>query len=243
MNFVKNGQRHNHRGIVGIEAAIVLIAFVLIAATLTYVVLNSGFASSQKAKTTIGSTLDSSASLEVEGKVIASAYSPSGGTSSLNITSIPIKTAGAGDSVNLNAAITAVKYLSNSITYDDIYNGTLNAKAQPTYNSLESATNAAATYDVSTGGKLISLSPFNGGDANLDDWPFETVAFIYWTSQANTNDILETGEHANLAIAFAAGDRPEYLDKIRIELIQASGASLVVERTIPIIENAVVDLG
>ncbi len=243
MNFIKNGQRHNHRGIVGIEAAIVLIAFVLIAATLTYVVLNSGFSSSQKAKTAIGSTLDSSV-LVVEGKVIASAYSPSGGTRSINITSIPIKTAGAGDSVNLNAAITAVKYLTNSITYDDIYNGTLNSRAQSTYNSLESATNAAATYDTPTNSKLLSLSPFQGGlDADTDDWPFETVAFIYWSSQANTNDILETGEHANLAIAFAAGDRPEHLDKIRIELIQASGASLVVERTVPIIENAVVDLG
>ena len=96
MNFIKNGQRHNHRGIVGIEAAIVLIAFVLIAATLSYVVLNTGFATSQKAKTAIGSTLASSGNLEVEGKVIASSYSPVGGTSSLNITSIPIKIAGGG---------------------------------------------------------------------------------------------------------------------------------------------------
>ena len=244
MNFIKNGQRHTHRGIIGIETAVVLIAFVLVAATLSYVVLNTGFATSQKVKTSVGSTLSSASdSLEVEGKVIASSYSPVGGARSLNVTSIPIKIAGGGESVNLAGTITAVKYLSDSITYDNIYNGTLNARPTPTYNSLEAATNAAATYDTSTGGKVISLSPFNGGDAGADDWPVETTAFIYWTSQANTNDILEAGEHANLAIAFASGDRPEYLDKIRIELIQASGASLVVERTVPIIQNEVVDLG
>jgi flagellin FlaB len=242
MNFIKN--RHSHRGIVGVEAAIVLIAFVLIAATLSYVVLNTGFSTTQKAKTTIGSTLTSSDSLEVEGKVIASSYSPAGGTRSLNITSIPIKIAGGGDAVNLAGTVTAVKYLSNSITYDNIYNGTLNARPTPTYNSLETATNAAATYDTSTGGKLISLSPFQGGgDADADDWPVETTSFIYWSSQVNTNDILETGEHANLAVVFASGDRPEYLDKIRVELIQSNGASLVVERTIPVIQNEVVDLG
>jgi len=245
MNLIKNGHYHTHRGLIGIEASVVLIAFVLVAATLTYVVLNTGFFTAQTAKTAIGSTLASTSdSLEVEGKVIAASYMPPGGTPSLNITSIPITIAGGGDSVNLDPARTAIKYLSHQITYDDIYNGTLNAKAQPTYVSLRTATNAAAQYDVAVGGKLISLSPFQGGtDADTDDWPFETVAFIYWTVQANTNDILEAGEHANLAIVFAAGDRPEYLDKIRVELIQASGASLVVERAVPIIENEVIDLG
>ncbi len=145
--------------------------------------------------------------------------------------------------------------MSNAITYDDIYNGTLNAKAQPTYVSLETATNAAATYDTAVGGKVISRSPFLGGcdtgvnpcdldpEPNNDDWPVETTAFIYWTVQANTNDILEGGEHANLAIIFASGDRPEELDKIRVELIVASGASLTVERQIPNITTEVVDLG
>ncbi|RLG93478.1 flagellin, partial [Candidatus Bathyarchaeota archaeon] len=42
------------RGIVGIEAAIVLIAFVVIAAALAGVVINMGFYSTQKVKGTIG---------------------------------------------------------------------------------------------------------------------------------------------------------------------------------------------
>ncbi len=238
MNLIQKGHRHTHRGIIGIESAIVLIAFVIVAAALAFVVLNMGFSTTQKAKTTIVSTLaEAGSTLEIEGKVIASSYQAST-PSSLNVTSIPIKVAGGGDSVNLDPSITAVKYLSNTITYDDIYAGTLNTGAGgPTFNSLETATGGAFAKG------LITLDPFNGGDANLDDWPSTTTAFIYWTVQSNTNDILEAGEHAVLAIAFAAGDRPAELDTIRAELIVAAGASLTVERQVPNITSEVVDLG
>lgn len=237
--------RHSHRGLIGLEASIVIIAFLFVAAGLAFVVLNMGFSTTQNAKTTISSTLSSTGgSLMVEGKVIASSYQPPTGRPSLNATSIPIKISSNDKSVNLDPSITAIKYLSNEITYDDIYNGTLNAKTKPIYTSMEAATNAAATYDIAVGGKLISLSPFQGGmDANTDDWPAETVAFIHWTVQSNTNDHLENGEHANLVIVFAAQDRPEYLDKIRVEIILADGVSLTVDRVVPIIYNEVVDLG
>jgi flagellin FlaB len=244
MNLIKDGHIHNHRGLIGVEATIIIIAVVLVAAVLAYVILNMGFSTSQKAKTTIGSTLTSASSnVEIVGKVIATSYRPPGGTASLNVTSFPIKIAPSGESVNLDQSITAIKYLSNQITYDNIYNGTLNALSQPTFINLQTATNAAGTYNVAVGGKLISQSPFQGGDLDTDDWPVETTAFIYWIVQSNTNDVLDVGEHANLVVVFAAGDRPEYLDKMRIELILASGASLTVERTVPAIYNEVVDLG
>jgi len=256
MNLIQKGHRHTHRGIIGVESAIVLIAFVIVAAALAFVVLNMGFSTTQKAKTTIVSTLaEAGSSLEVEGKVIGSAYIPGGGLpSGINATSVPIKIAGGGDSINLDPAFTAIKYLSNQITYDNIYNGTLNALAKSTYNSLNASSIAAATYDTAIGGKIVSKSPFIGGcvapvppcdptEPNNNDWPFETTAYIYWTVQANTNDILEAGEHANLAIIFAKTDLPAELDKIRIELIVSSGAALTIERNIPNITTSVVDLG
>ena len=232
MNLIQKGHRHTHRGIIGIESAIVLIAFVIVAAALAFVVLNMGFSTTQKAKTTIVSTLSQAgSSLEVEGKVIGSSYIPGAGLpSGLNATSIPIKIAGGGDSINLDPNLTAIKYLSNQITYDDIYAGTLISTG--TYNSLESATAAAQTAG------FISVNPF--GDTG---WPLETAAFIYWTVSANGNEILEAGEHANLAIIFAVGDLPAELDTMRIELIVSSGAALTVERQIPNLTTEVVDLG
>jgi len=242
MNLIQKGHGHTHRGIIGIESAIVLIAFVIVAAALAFVVLNMGFSTTQKAKTTIVSTLQQAgSSLEVEGKVIGSSYIPGGGaTSGLNATSIPIKISGGGDSVNLDPTVTAIKYLSNQITYDNIYNGTLNSIAAGPFTSLETATNAAA---LPVNGGLLSESPFSVAGGGTSDWPRETTAFIYWTVQANTNDILEAGEHANLAIIFARGDLPAELDTFRVELILASGAALTVERNIPNLTSEVVDLG
>jgi len=239
MNLIQKGHRHTHRGIIGVESAIVLIAFVIVAAALAFVVLNMGFSTTQKAKTTIVSTLaEAGSSLEIEGKVIASSYQPGGGiTSSINVTSIPIKIAGSGDSVNLDPALTAIKYLSNTITYDDIYSDTLNSVG--IFSTLESATNQADISNI-----FLGDSPYLGGnDADTDDWPISTTAFIYWTVQSNTNDILEAGEHANLAIVFAASDRPQELDTIRVEVIPPTGASLTIERQIPNITTEIVDLG
>jgi len=234
MNLIRKGHRHTHRGIIGIESAIVLIAFVIVAAALAFVVLNMGFSTTQKAKTTIVSTLsEAGSSLEIEGKMIGSAYQPGGGTApSLNVTSIPIKISGGGDSVNLDPSITAVKYLSNQISYDDIYAGTLNAQVPSIYSQLETAVQAAENAGY------ITSNPYTDGT-----WPTTTTAFIYWTRQANTNDILESGEHANLAIVYAASDRPQELDTIRIELIPPTGAALTVTRTLPNITTEVVDLG
>jgi len=233
MNLIQKGHRHTHRGIIGVESAIVLIAFVIVAAALAFVVLNMGFTTAQKAKTTIVSTLsEAGSSIEIEGKAIGSAYQPGGGVpSSLNATSFPIKVAGSGDSVNLSVGNTAIKYLSNQITYDNIYAGT---ETSQTYNKLEDAVTAAFGAPLSIPGN----NPF--ADAG---WPVQTTAFIYWTVARNTNDILEAGEHANLAIVFAAGDRPQELDTMRVELIPPAGASLTITRQVPNITTEVVDLG
>ena len=243
MNLIRKGHGHAHRGVVGIESAIVLIAFVIVAAALAFVVLNMGFSTTQKAKTTIVSTLaEAGSSLEVSGKVIGS-----GDVSAarLNVTGIPIKIAGGGESVNLANTTAAVKYLSNTVTHDDIYAGTLNLanSGNATYTSLKNATDAAVLI---TTGDFIPLqnNPYNGGlDADVDDWPLATTAFIYWTVTANGNEILDQGEHAVLAIVYTETERPQGLDKIRTELIVPAGATLTIERQIPNITTEVVDLG
>jgi len=235
--MMRDNNSHSHRGLVGLEASLIIIAFVIVAAALAFVVLNMGIFTAQEAKTTISSTLKGTEGiLVVEGKVIASSYQASN-PPSLNATTIPIKIARGGDSVNLDPGVTAVKYQSNLITYDDIYAGTLMPN---TYTSLQTAMFAAQAVPF----QYIDEDPFQGGnDADSDDWPDETTAFIYWTLSANTNEILEVGEHAVLAIVFAAGDRPEYLDKIQVEIILESGATLTVERKVPGITNEVVELG
>ena len=45
--------KHNDKGFTGLEAAIVLIAFVVVAAVFSYVVLGAGFFTTQKAQETV----------------------------------------------------------------------------------------------------------------------------------------------------------------------------------------------
>ncbi len=239
MNLIRKGHGHAHRGVIGVESAIVMIAFVIVAAALAFVVLNMGFSTTQKAKTTIISGLgEASSALEVAGKVIGSGDVTNG---KLNVTAIPIKIASGGDSVNLAPGTAAVKYLSNTISYDDIYEGTLTEATDGDdddgngqWVSLE-----LAVDDAADGGLYCDGDPFDAGDT----MPTATCAFIYWSVNRNNNDILDQGEHAVLAIVYTDIDRPEALDVVRAEVLLPTGASLTVERQVPNITNTVVDLG
>ncbi|KAF6243104.1 flagellin [Nitrosopumilus sp. b1] len=239
MNLIRKGHGHTHRGVIGVESAIVMIAFVIVAAALAFVVLNMGFSTTQKAKTTIISSLgEASSSLEVAGKVIGSGHITD---AKLNVTAVPLKIASGGESVNLAPGTASVKYLSNSITYDDIYQDTLTVNTDgdgdPNDNGewyqLREAVDDAATAGYCTN------DPYDTAGDN----PNETCAFIYWTVNSNNNDILDQGEHAVLAIVYAKNDRPSALDTIRAEIILPTGASLTIERQVPSITTSVVDLG
>jgi len=60
------------KGITGLETAIILIAFVIVASVLSYVVISSGLFSSQKAKAAVNAGLEQTgATLELKGNVIA----------------------------------------------------------------------------------------------------------------------------------------------------------------------------
>ena len=241
MNLIRKGHGHAHRGIIGVESAIVMIAFVIVAAALAFVVLNMGFATSQKAKTTIISSLgEASSSLEIAGKVTGIGCTVTATCSTtpvLNVTSVPLKIAAGGDSVNLSPATAAIKYLSNTVEYTDIYECILTST---TYANVSQAFEAAiADTDCGTF-TTPNDNPVNGTT------PTSTVAIMYLVVDSNSNAILDQGEHAVLAIAYTAtgnDDRPAALDKIRAEILLPSGAPLTIERQVPNVTNLIVDMG
>jgi len=231
MNLIQKGHRHTHRGIIGIESAIVLIAFVIVAAALAFVVLNMGFATTQKAKTTIISSLsEASSGIAVSGKVTAIADVSA---DNVNATSIPLKITSGGDSINLDNATVSIKYLSNTVEYDNILVATL---TDQTYANLTLAFDGALALPI----WQITQNPVDGPSDNLS-----TFAIIYWTvaSQNPPNAILEQGEHAVIGIGYRTQDKPLGLDKIRIEVLLSSGATMTVERNIPNLTSTVTDLG
>jgi flagellin FlaB len=64
--------RERQEGITGLETAIILIAFVIVASVFAYVVLSAGLFSSQKAKEAVNAGLDSTmATVEIRGNIVA----------------------------------------------------------------------------------------------------------------------------------------------------------------------------
>jgi flagellin FlaB len=120
LKLVRRG--HEDRGITGLETAIVLIAFVVVAAVFSFVVLSTGLFSSERGKETVYAGLAKTrGSMEITGGVIAT----TDGTQVTDIT-IGLTLAAGGDSVNLDATDlnnrTVVSYIDsvvndNSLAY------------------------------------------------------------------------------------------------------------------------------
>jgi archaeal flagellin FlaB len=217
------------RGVIGVESAIVMIAFVIVAAALAFVVLNMGFSTTQQAKTSIGTSLDeASTALEISGKVTGSGDVSA---ANLEVLSIPIKVAPGSGGVNLDDATATVKFSSNTVQFDNIY-GSNCSLTSTTYTKVIEAVQAAVTSGC------IDSNPINSTD------PSTTKAVIYWTVNRGTqNEILDEGEHAVVAVVFSTSDTPSAYDKLKAEIITPTGSALTVERGVPVITTSVVDLG
>ena len=110
------------RGIVGIEAAIVMIAFIIIAVALSYVIINMGLYTAQKTKEAMQSGLDESlGALQLDG--VATAKTDN--SSCIEYVAFPVKLAASHASVDLgsNSIIVSV-YLPNA-TLMNIYRGAI----------------------------------------------------------------------------------------------------------------------
>ena len=227
MKLVRRGHK-SHRGVIGVESAIVMIAFVIVAAALAFVVLNMGFSTTQRAKTAIVSSLEeSSSALEIAGKVTAAGdVSPTG---KINVTAVPVKVASGGSSVNLGNTTMAVKYFSGTVEYDNIMTGVL---------SIGSYANLTVAMQAAAQAGHLNVNPITSNTA-----ADATAAVIYFAVNRNDNTILDQGEHAIIAIVHKGSERPQALDMIKVEVIVPTGSPLTVERLVPNITTPVVDLG
>ena len=108
------------RGITGLETAIVLIAFIVVAAVFAFVVLSTGLFSSERAKETVYAGLAKTrGTMELTGGVLAT----SNGTVATGI-AFDVTLAAGGDSVNLDPAATSnrtvISYIDNGFTLNSI---------------------------------------------------------------------------------------------------------------------------
>jgi archaeal flagellin FlaB len=209
------------RGIVGIEAAIVLIAFVVIAAALAYVVINMGFYSAQTAKSTISKGINEATSaLELDGYITAWTNS-NGSTCNVTALAIPLKLAVAQQQVDMagNTVVVAVEGANFSLA--NVYNG---------------STTSTAT-DIMT---LISTT-------NSNNWSGATpnaTAFLYNALVANETVLQQNGK-AFMIVWLGPTYALNSYSSVTVEIRTSVGAALMIQRDIPggLPTNSTISLG
>ena len=204
------------KGIVGIEAAIVLIAFIIIAAALSYVVINMGFYTTQKTKETMQSGLaESLTALQLDGLVTAKTNQTS--TQILYIL-VPVKLAAGHASIDLsNSSVIVSVYLPNA-TLLNIYEGVHPSTTNTTWDDL------STTLGLSDNEAKFAIYNDNGNTV------LESTEKAFLMIRLNSNS---TTTMLN-----------DY-DTMKVEVRTATGAALTVVRTAPggMIANSFVDLG
>jgi len=229
MNLIRKGTRPTHRGVIGIEAAIVLIAFVIVAAALAFVVLNMGFSTTQKAKTAIIAAIEEAgSSMEVAGKMTAAGDVAN---QTLTAVNIPLKIVSGGATSNLGVNATSIRFISGEVEYDNIF------FCPPLSGEFYTPGSAWAQALIDCPA-VINANPITGPGVLGN-----TTAIIYWSVNLNDNSILDIAEHAVVSFGFSAADQPTQLVHMAFEILTPTGAPLTVDRTVPSVTSQVVDLG
>jgi flagellin FlaB len=228
------------RGITGLETAIILIAFVVVASVFAFTVLSTGIFSSERSKETVFAGLDEvRSSLEPRGSVIAykGRYSTTAASDTIYKITLVVSNAVQGEAINLTPPYTA----DGASIDPDIATG-----AQ--YKMIVSyADQNQFLNDVPWS---VSWPGYDNGDDLLD--PGEKAEITIWLFD---RDFGVTNATDNSGILLMNGSSPggdggfantnniiTVNDRWTIELKPESGATLNIERTMPGRLNSIMDL-
>jgi len=206
------------KGIVGIEAAIVMIAFVVVAAALAFVVLNMGFYTTQRSKEVIGQGLaQASSALEIDGTVLAKVDTET--TKNLSCAIIPIRLSAGQKDVDLTPGKADIAvWIINKGGKTNTYNETDQAITDQQSFDIDNLCNAASGYGVA----------------------------VIWRHPNNGDTVLQAGEKILVVINFTElfGYGLESYDVFKVEIKPPIGSALTVERTVPAsLTYTYIDLG
>ena len=114
--------RKDRKGFTGLEAAIVLIAFVTVAAIFSYVMLGAGFFTAQKGKQSVDTGVkQASSALELDGQYIYLEANQTGSNGDVEKIYFYVTLTAGGTPVDLNQTVLAIRYKNYylQIPYND----------------------------------------------------------------------------------------------------------------------------
>ncbi len=219
----------SQKGITGLETAIILIAFVVVAAVFAYTVLSAGLFSTQKSQEAVYHGLkETQGTLQILGGVVAfkDTLNTTGGNSgSIGRIDFTIGLATDGTSVDLTSA-----FAYNSTTR------TLTCPA-PGANRLQIAFSDNETTVSDMAWTVVFIGKQNG-DTMLDAG--EKAVISVWlhsiTNGTWSNDLSGHGNH------FIGYDYVDTYHTFTLEVKPVTGATLTIQRTTPAFLDPVIDM-
>jgi flagellin FlaB len=225
----------SERGITGLEAAIILIAFVVVASVFAFTVLSTGIFASERSKETVFAGLqETKSTLEPRGATVAY-KADRDGTDTVYKISFIVSNAVDGEAVDLTPPYTA----NTAATDPDISSGaeckTIIAYTDPNQ-FLGDVPRTVNWLGTNNGDSLLE----RGEKAEISVWLLirdttqaitSSTATTYWTADSN-------GAHGILPTGTILGKN----DKFSLTLDPPSGAVLNIERTLPARLDAIMDL-
>jgi len=215
MNSLLRCIRKNKRAIVGIEAAIVLIAFVVIAAAMAYVVINMGFYSAQQAKSTIDKGIgEATSALTLDGFLVGRTNA----TPVVSWIAIPVKLAVGQSEVDMATDTVVIAVVGTDFALSNIYSGAEN-------------TTTKSLQDL-----MFDVNASDGSAAHARTYIFN--------DDGNGDTVLKQNEKAYIILYLGENTLANY-SKVKIEVRTSRGAALMVQRDIPggLPTDDIVDLG
>ncbi len=224
-------------GITGLETAIILIAFVVVASVFAFTILSTGLFSTERSKETVYSGLEEAQStLEPKGGVVAYTGKLSDGTEAIYKMTLVVANAIAGEPVDLTPSYTFDDFLTDPDPVGSVDN--------------------TLTVAISDQNQFLTDTPWtlswvgeNDGDNLLED--DESAAITIWVLDRNTalpvtinNSIavtdggLEGGDGGITTIANAIVAQSDF----RIVINPPNGAVLVLPRRAPATLDGIVGL-
>jgi archaeal flagellin FlaB len=246
----------NERGITGLETAIVLIAFVVVASVFAFASLSTGLFASEKAEESIKTGLHSAiGAIEVRGIKGTAAVNTTtsqpigtgdGATTTFSMSNAPVipgshavlvdgmtQTFGADYDVDYDTGLvtfTSAPASSASITADYTYYLVTNVKI--------TMSSASAGYPVDlTGGRtvVVYLDP-DSVETNITNYELVKLG------SADADNLLESGEIFELSVDVSTYGLTDYDDFI-LQIKPAVGAVVSLGRTVPARVEPIMDLG
>ncbi len=206
------------KGITGLETAIILIAFVVVAAVFAYTVLSAGLFATQKSQEAVYNGLsEAKSTLEMRGSVVAynSTLNTNNSVGKVEIT----VSSGGNDKLDLTPS-----WVLNAIGPEA--NGTTKSRLQISFND--------ASVSVPECVWTVAFIGSNNADFILDQG--EKAVITVWLHSFDGTDWIAG------ASPYIAADNVDTYHTFTLEVKPDKGSTLTIERTTPALLTAVVDL-